>query len=145
MTNETVVLTTTIDGEFEGFDGETLFALSDGSYWVQNEYKYWYHYAYCPRIQIIDSSGRYLIRVDGQSETVAVQQISGVIRSKINGEFKGWDGSSTYKLMNGQTWQQSAYKYKYKYSYMPEAIVYNPGGGYVMKVAGTSAKVRRIE
>jgi len=32
-----------IDGEFEGFDFEALFKLLNGSYWLQAEYKYWYH------------------------------------------------------------------------------------------------------
>lgn len=145
MTSESVVVTTNIDGAFEGFDGDTLFTLSNGMYWVQDEYKYWYYYAYCPRVEILNLRGRPHIRVHGQRETVAIRQVSGVIRSKINGEFRGWDGSSTYELINGQVWEQIAYRYKYKYSYMPEAVIFNPGGGHVMQVAGTSAKVRRVK
>jgi hypothetical protein len=138
------ILSSQIDGDFEGFDDEMLFKLMDGSYWVQDEYKYWYHYAYCPEALIIENNDRLYIQVNGQNEIVAVRQITNVIESKINGEFKGWDGETTYELMNGQVWQQSAYKYKYKYAYMPEALIYNPGGGHVMQVKGTKAKVRRV-
>jgi hypothetical protein len=145
MQSDDVILIANVNGDFEGFDGETLFALSNGTYWLQDEYKYWYHYSYCPRVEVINVRGRLRLRVEGPSETVAVKQVTDVIRSKINGAFNGWDGSSTYTLFNGQVWQQSKYKYKYKYKYMPEVIVYNSGGGHVMHVAGTSAKVRRIE
>ena len=48
------------------------------------------------------------IQVDGQSEIVPVREISGVIESKINGDFKGWEGETTYELINGQVWQQSS-------------------------------------
>ncbi|MBO1223794.1 MAG: hypothetical protein JYX80_05160 [Candidatus Scalindua sediminis] len=139
-----VVLRSQIDGDFEGFDDEVLFKLMDGSYWIQDEYKYWYRYAYCPEALILRKNGRFYIQVDRQSEIVPVQQISGVIESKINGEFKGWEGETTYELLNGQVWQQSSYKYEYKYAYMPEVLIYNPGGGHIMQVAGTSASVRRV-
>jgi len=38
------------------------------------------------------------IQVDGQSEIVPVREISGIIESKINGEFKGWEGETIYPL-----------------------------------------------
>jgi len=134
-----------IDGEFEGFNDQVLFKLMDGSYWIQDEYKYWYHYAYCPEAVILRGKGRLFIQVDGGSEIVPVREISGVIESKISGEFRGWDGDTTYELTNGQVWQQSHYKYTYKYSYRPAVLICNPGGGHIMQVAGTTAKVRRIK
>jgi len=140
-----VIIKSQIDGDFEGFDDQVLFKLMDGSCWVQDEYKYWYYYSYCPDVKILQKAGIFYIQVDGQSETVPVREISGVVESKINGEFKGWEGDTIYELVNGQVWQQSRYKYKYKYAYMPRVLVYNPGGGYIMKVKGTIAKVRRIK
>lgn len=140
-----IILRSQIDGDFEGFDDEVLFKLRDGSYWVQDEYKYWYHYSYCPETLILQNNGRLYIQVDGQNEIVAVRQITDVVESKINGEFKGWEGETTYELMNGQVWQQTVYKYTYKYAYMPRALIYNAGGGHVMNVKGTKAKVRRVK
>ena len=140
-----IVLISQIEGDFEGFDDEVLFKLMDGSYWLQDEYKYWYHYAYCPDALILKKGNQFFIQVNGQSEIVSVCQIFDVIESQINGEFKGWEGETTYTLLNGQVWRQSVYKYEYKYSYMPEVIIYNSGGGYIMQVEGTRANVRRVK
>lgn len=137
------VLRSDIDGEFEGFEDEVLFKLIDGTYWVQDEYKYWYHYAFCPEALILRDGDRLYIQVDGQSETVPVRQITDVIESKIDGEFNGWEGETTYTLVNGQVWQQSSDKYEHKYSNTPKVLIYNPGGGYIMRVAGTTENVRR--
>ena len=47
-----------------------------------------------------------------QTRTQAIQSASGLqeppdeIRSRIDGEFTGWDGKSVFKLKNGQTWVQ---------------------------------------
>ncbi|WP_233962162.1 hypothetical protein [Pectobacterium versatile] len=134
-----------IDGDFEGFDDGAFFQLIDGTYWVQDEYNYWYHYAYRPQANILRHNGRIYIQVDNQNEIVAVRKIDCVIKSRINGNFQGWGENTSYETTNGQVWQQSHYKYKYKYAHRPEAIIYNPGNGYIMQVAGTSAKVRRVK
>ncbi len=54
------------------------------------------------------------------------------------------DGDSVYTLMNGQKWQQYEYKYQYKYAYCPKVVIYDDGNGMVMKVNGTSIRVKRI-
>jgi hypothetical protein len=142
--SERIVKQSQIDGDFEGFDDEILFKLTDGSYWLQDEYKYWYHYSYRPQVHILNSGGRFYIQVVGQRERVAVRQLTDVLESKISGEFKGWEGETIYQLTNGQVWQQSEYKYEYKYSYSPDVLIFEAGYGYVMQVDGTSVKVRRI-
>lgn len=131
-----------IDGEFEGFGDELLFKMRNGTYWLQAKYKYWYHYAYSPHVEITEQDGRYYLTVVGHS--IPVRKIRNVIESRINGAFNGWAGDSEYELRNGQVWQQSNYKYEYKYAYMPEAIIYETGGEYKMSVAGTAANVKRV-
>jgi len=145
MSNYELVKTAQIDGDFEGFDDEVLFKLMDGTYWIQDQYLYWYHYAYCPRVNILRANGRFYLQVEGQNQIVPVRQTSDVIEAQINGDFKGWEGETTYELTNGQVWQQCTYNYEYKYSYMPEALIYSAGGGYKMQVEGTSADVRRVK
>ena len=131
-----------IDGDFEGFNDEVLFKMKNGTYWIQAQYKYWYHYAYCPDATVTKENGRYILTVAEHS--IPVRKVTDVIESRIEGEFKGWDGKTSYKLLNGQVWQQSTYKYEYKYAYMPEAVVYEATGGYKMRTAGTTADVRLV-
>lgn len=145
MSKYTLVKESQIDGDFEGFDDDVLFKLVDGSYWIQDQYKYWYHYAYCPKVNLLKAGGRFFLQVQGQNEVVPVSQISDVIESQINGEFEGWEGETEYQLTNGQVWKQSTYHYDYTYSYMPEVIIYSVGSGYRMRVEGTSADVRKIK
>ena len=74
-------------------------------------------------------------KVTPQSSTTST------IESNIDGEFKGWDGNTIVKLVNGQIWQQSEYHYNYHYAYSPKVLIYRSGGGYKMKVDGTDALV----
>ena len=131
-----------IDGEFEGFDDEVIFKMTNGTYWIQDQYKYWYHYAYNPEATITEESGRHILSVAGNS--IPVRRANNVIESRIDGEFQGWEGETVYNLVNGQVWQQSTYKCQYKYAYMPQVIIYQAGSGYKILVAGTTANVRRI-
>lgn len=142
----TAVRTLQIDDEFEGFDEGQVFSLTDGSLWIQAEYKYAYHYAFMPRVTLLSGNdGRIYLQVDGMAESVAVRQLSNVVRSRISGAFSGWSGDTEYQLQNRQIWKQSRYKYKYKYKYAPRVLVYRDGGRYHMHVAGTTAEVTRLK
>jgi len=68
------------------------------------------------------------------------------VNSKIAGAFKGWTGRGTYKLVNGQYWQQTTYKYSYRYKYRPTAQVWRDGSRYYLQVDGmsTMVPVRRV-
>ena len=48
------VIKSRIDGDFEGFDDENLFPLYNGQYWIQKNYKYWYHYSYMANVTIYE-------------------------------------------------------------------------------------------
>lgn len=145
MSSYEIVKTIQIDGDFEGFDDEVLFKLMDGTYWIQDQFLYWYYYAYCPRVHILKESDRFYLQVAGQNKIVPIRQISDVVESQINGEFKGWGGETVYELTNGQVWQQCTYSYEYIYSYMPEVLIYSADRGYKMRVEGTTADVRRVK
>ena len=67
---------------------------------------------------------------------------TGVIESKVDGEFEGWEGETIIKLMNGQIWQQIEYYYRYHYGYMPDVLVYRSAGGWKMQVEGIGKAVR---
>ena len=57
------------------------------------------------------------------------------VRSRIDGEFNGYDGDALFKLVNGQVWQQKRHRYKYRYAYMPAVRIYRDGAKYMMEVA----------
>ena len=46
-----------IDGEFNGWDGYKKYRLINGQVWQQAEYKYEYTYAYCPEVMICNING----------------------------------------------------------------------------------------
>lgn len=66
---------TTIDREFEGWDGETIFKMMDGSIWQQSSYAYTYHYAYCPEVIIYNKSGTTYMKVEGVNDEIQVRKI----------------------------------------------------------------------
>lgn len=78
-----------IVSDFNGFNDDSVFKMSNGRYWVQTRYRYWYHYAYRPDAVITEENGNYILTVAGQS--IPVKLINDVIESNIDGEFTGWE------------------------------------------------------
>lgn len=62
-------------------------------------------------------------------------------KSRISGEFNGWDGDAIFELDNGTKWQQSRYKYTYRYRYRPQAKVWQQGGRYFLEVEGMNEMI----
>ncbi len=140
-----IVFNGNIDGEFEGWEGETIFEMSDGSFWLQAEYSYLYQYAYSPEAIIIEKDGDYFLKVEDIDEILQVVPVEKVIKSKIDGDFEGFEGDTIYKLLNGSIWQQIDGKYKYKYSYSPRVIVYKVDKFWNMSVKGITVKVIQLK
>jgi hypothetical protein len=69
------VIETQIDGDFEGWEGETIVKLMNGQIWQQTEYHYTYHYAFMPRVLIYRSGGGWKMKVDGVDKAVGVGQL----------------------------------------------------------------------
>lgn len=64
-----------LNGECQGWDGATKFALDNGQVWEQAVYKYRYFYIYRPLIKIWQDGGRYLLEVQGQTEMLPVRRL----------------------------------------------------------------------
>jgi len=60
-----------IEDAWEGWDGDTIVRLTDGSVWRQEEYHYEYRYAYRPQVTL---SGN-LMHVEGTSRAIRVRRI----------------------------------------------------------------------
>jgi len=136
--------TITILGVFRGFRPDALYKLSDESYWLQAGHQAMLHHAVNPAAEIRALDDGHFLQVDGIDGMVLVHPVHGVIESRIQGKFTGWTGKSTYRLINGQTWQQAKYTTKYVVKYMPEVLIYHSPVGSFMEVAGTSVKVKQI-
>lgn len=69
------VMETTIDGDFEGWEGETIFKMMNGTIWQQASYSYTYTYKFMPRVIIYKNSGQYYMKVEDMSDAIAVRQL----------------------------------------------------------------------
>lgn len=143
--NGRLVAESRIDGTFSGCNGDTLFPLINGQFWVQSQYLYWYHYAYRPRVEIYNYNGNLFLLKEGESQCIPVRQVTNVIKATIISDFNGWSGNTLFELDNGQIWKQSEYDYDYNYSYRPDAVIYSTSGGYKMIVEGKSVAVKQIK
>jgi hypothetical protein len=57
-----------IDGDFEGWEGETIYKLGNGQIWQQASYHYHYHYAYAPEVTIYSTAEGCALRVAGDND-----------------------------------------------------------------------------
>jgi len=69
------VIESRIDGEFSGWEGETIFKLQNGQVWQQSSYAYKYKYAYSPEVLIYRSGSVYKMRVNGVDGEIAVRRL----------------------------------------------------------------------
>ena len=69
------VMETKIDGNFEGWDGETIFKMMNGTIWQQASYDYTYHYAYMPDVIIYRKGGAQYMKVEDVDDEIQVRQI----------------------------------------------------------------------
>ncbi|WP_158375164.1 hypothetical protein [Cellulosimicrobium cellulans] len=60
-----------VDGEWTGWDGDTVVTLTDGSEWQQEEY--WYSYRYSSRPEVTIESGKMLVQ--GMRKAVRVRRL----------------------------------------------------------------------
>jgi len=69
------VIESRIDGEFTGWEGETIFKLLNGQIWQQSSYAYKYKYAYSPKVLIYKSGATYRMKVDGVDTEISVRRL----------------------------------------------------------------------
>lgn len=69
------VIESQIDGDFEGWEGETIVKLMNGQIWQQSEYYYTYHYAFMPKVLVYKSGAGYKMKVDGVSKEIGVVRL----------------------------------------------------------------------
>lgn len=70
-----VIYDSRIEGEFEGWDGDRIYELTNGTRWQQVRYKYRYKYKYRPRAKIIEQNGGKYLEVEGMDESIRVRRV----------------------------------------------------------------------
>lgn len=73
--NSATYIETQINGDFEGWEGETIVKLTNGQIWQQTEYYYTYHYAFMPKVFIFKSGTGFKMKVEGVDRAVGVTQL----------------------------------------------------------------------
>ena len=83
------------------------------------------------------------------STSPAVREIAGAgLKSRIDGEFSGWNGRTRFTLKNGQVWEtRSSSRYRYSAIDPEVEITRNFLGQYRMRIVDTRRAicVRRIQ
>jgi hypothetical protein len=69
------IIESQIDGTFNGWDGDSIYQLTNGQVWQQATYKYSYSYAYRPKVIIFKKHNRYHMIVNNTAE-VEVKKIN---------------------------------------------------------------------
>lgn len=111
-----------------------IFKTSSRDYFVINERTRQRVRTRNPNVKIFQNESDYKLIIDDFDEPVICKKAKNVIETQISGEFKGWEGETIFKMMNGQIWQQSTYAYMYHYGYSPSVLIYEFKGSWIMKV-----------
>jgi hypothetical protein len=64
-----------IDGDFEGWSGDTIFKLTNGQIWQQTGYSYTYTYKFMPKVMLIPINGGYELQVEGMDQRIRVSKL----------------------------------------------------------------------
>lgn len=65
----------TIDGDFNGWEGDTIVKLMDGSIWQQTDFKMSLSLSICPKVIIFNSGAQTKMKVEGNDAIVNVQRL----------------------------------------------------------------------
>jgi len=97
-----------------------------------------------PPVKVYKVKRKYFLIVQGLGEPLPANKLQDVIESKIDGDFRGWDGTTTFKLLNGDTWVQDEIKTLFNNSiFRPTVIIYRDSDGtFKMKVDGVDETVQ---
>ena len=140
-------LHTSIDGEFNGWAGETVFKLSNGQLWEQTEFDLYVTARISPSVTLTSNGGLVTLTVDSSGESVEVQQITKFYETCILNDFNGWRGDTIFEMCNGDVWQQSSLgHHTTNVSSPPNVIIYDSGfRRFKMQVEGTRKTISVVQ
>lgn len=90
-------------------------------------------------IKVYQDGKKYKIKIEGIEKILACNKIQEVIESNIDGDFKGWDGNTSFKLANQQEWKQdNPTGTIFVNLFRPAVLIYLSSEGYKMKIEGVN-------
>jgi hypothetical protein len=98
-----------------------------------------------PEVVVYQEGKKYRIKIQGIDKLLACNKIQEVIESNIEGvmegdnvrEFRGYDGTTSFKLSNLQVWKQDETTSNVFTDLLKPAVtIYLTGEGYKMKITG---------
>jgi hypothetical protein len=93
-----------------------------------------------PAVKVYKDKRKYKLVIDGIDQAIPAVKVQDIVESNIDGTFRGWDGSTAFKLMNGDVWVQDEVKTLFSpTTFNPAVYIYTGSdGSYKMKVAGVN-------
>tara|TARA_B100000686_G_scaffold293180_1_gene322489 strand:+ start:1047 stop:2228 length:1182 start_codon:yes stop_codon:yes gene_type:complete len=138
---------------FHGWEGEEIYKLLNGQYWMQTGGYCNGDYGDHPEVLVYHQSGwKMEVKSEGRCNSnspgyigpVPVKKLKRVISSQIDGMFEGWVGNNqVVTLQNGETWQQTETSYQWLRRYEPDVLVFFDGT-WKMKVYKDYALTHRM-
>lgn len=91
-----------------------------------------------PEVQVYKDKKKYKLVIQGVEKPFTAIKLRDLIESNIEGDFRGWDGTTSFKLSNGDEWVQDEIKTLFSpIVYRPAVYIYTGSyGSFRMKVAG---------
>jgi hypothetical protein len=102
-------------------------------------------YPAIPQITVYQDGKKYKMKIQGMEKVLTVKKIQEVIETNIVGylddkdvrDFKGYDGTTTFRLLNGQDWKQDETTSNvFSNLFRPAVTIYLASEGYKMKIEG---------
>jgi hypothetical protein len=91
-----------------------------------------------PAVKVYKEKRKYKLVIEGIEQPLPAIKLQDVVESTIDGPFRGWDGSTSFRLLNGDVWVQDEVKTLFSPTvFRPAVYIYTGSdGAYKMKVAG---------
>jgi hypothetical protein len=153
QTNANLVLkdSTTLSSTFSGkLSRGTLLKTANNHYYeISENIKQQAVLSQSSIVKVYKDGKKLKIEIQGIDQMLTCNKVDDVIESNIDGDFRGYDGNTTFKLTNQQQWKQDITTSPVMSNlYRPAVLIYRTPEGYKMKITGLNEDpilVRKVE
>ncbi len=99
-----------------------------------------------PQVSVYKNGKKMEMVIQNVEKPVPVKLVEDVTETIIDGDFKGWDGTTVFKMVDGHEWKQDREGNLFSNLFRPKVVIYRTPEGYKMKVQGVdeTLMVRRM-